>query len=332
MTNDHCRSSGVILTICIPTYNRAAALKQCIESLMSSMDGHWAHCELIVLDNASTDNTNEIVRLICENGAPVQYVRNDENIGGDRNIAKSLTIGTGEYVWCMGDDDLAEHGFISEVLRCIREGADAVIVNFSTWNSDMTHQIKRRQFSSMTDAIYEKPAAVLSDFGINVSFISCIVARRSCLSSLPYEQRAPFIETGLSQVLAFYFGIKAMRRVHYVATPLLRNRTAPNRGYYWGNVFITGAAIILDRIQSFGYSVQSLSAARGDVITRYIVPRLIAERAGRVSDETSGCELCLSYMRHHRFWWMVLPVVMTPRMVWRIIRWLKVRTISGIGK
>jgi glycosyltransferase involved in cell wall biosynthesis len=89
------------VSIIIPTYNRAAYLKACIESILSQ---DYDNFEIIISDNASTDNTTEIVKAF--NDPKIIYHRNETNIGVVGNHNKALELSTGEYIHIFSDDDL----------------------------------------------------------------------------------------------------------------------------------------------------------------------------------------------------------------------------------
>ena len=97
-----------LLSICIPTYNRAHYLRECLESVVSQF-GDPEVCqsvEIVVSDNASPDNTRELVEEYRKKFDNIKYFRNNENIGFDRNVINVVERASGEYCWYMGDDDV----------------------------------------------------------------------------------------------------------------------------------------------------------------------------------------------------------------------------------
>lgn len=97
------------LSICVITMNRAAQLKEALESCLA--------CELptktefVVIDNASTDNTQEVVRTVLEDcGYDYYYEKLTENlgVGGGRNYAYAKACG--EYAYMLDDDAVIDSG------------------------------------------------------------------------------------------------------------------------------------------------------------------------------------------------------------------------------
>lgn len=94
-----------VLSLCFPTYNRGWCMKEQIERLMTCPKGVLDKVEIIVSDNCSMDDTQQIVENAIENGFVCQYIRNEINLGPDGNFVNCLKKATGRYVWLLGDDD-----------------------------------------------------------------------------------------------------------------------------------------------------------------------------------------------------------------------------------
>ncbi|KQV81338.1 glycosyltransferase family 2 protein [Rhizobium sp. Root1220] len=95
--------SGIKLSICIPTYNREAYLRNALE-----------HCEtykfdfpyeIVISDNASTDNTAQVVEEFVARGLPIRYFRRAINGGAYMNVASAFHHAVGDYTVYLADDD-----------------------------------------------------------------------------------------------------------------------------------------------------------------------------------------------------------------------------------
>ena len=93
------------LSICIPTYNRAAHLSNCLKSIISMRKPKGFQFEICISDNGSNDNTKEIVNN-AKKDIDINYNRNENNLGIARNFLKVVSMAKGEFVWLIGDDDL----------------------------------------------------------------------------------------------------------------------------------------------------------------------------------------------------------------------------------
>lgn len=144
-----------LLTIAIPTYNRAELLEQQLSWLHQAIKGFEADCEIIICDNCSTDNTQEVVEKwqpIFSNTSFRAY-RNPENLGLMRNITLCIEIAKGEYVWTVGDDDPIQERTLAYVITKINENPDLSLMFLNCYGRDsITDQIVvERWFNSDND-------------------------------------------------------------------------------------------------------------------------------------------------------------------------------------
>ncbi len=90
------------LTMAMPVYNGANFIADAIESILAQT---FDDLELVITDNASTDNTRDIVERYAKTDARIRYVRNTKNIGAAPNYNKGFELARGEYFkWCAHDD------------------------------------------------------------------------------------------------------------------------------------------------------------------------------------------------------------------------------------
>ncbi|MBA0884379.1 glycosyltransferase family 2 protein [Flavobacterium undicola] len=108
--------SNKLLSICIPTYNRAEVLDETLKKLFFNPEFNVNLIEVIVSDNCSTDNTTEVVGKY----PLVRYYRNEENIK-DRNYSVVLEYATGSYIKLFNDTLLFKEGALKAILDRIEK-------------------------------------------------------------------------------------------------------------------------------------------------------------------------------------------------------------------
>lgn len=90
----------VILSICIPTFNRGQIVIDLVNSILSCSDSRY---EIVVLDNCSTDGSFEKLKSI--NHPQLKLFKNDFNIGSSPNVVKSILLAEGKYsIVCLDKD------------------------------------------------------------------------------------------------------------------------------------------------------------------------------------------------------------------------------------
>lgn len=105
------------LSICIPTYNRAEHLQNCLNSIISCNSQSDFNYQICISDNHSTDETEEIVRR-AQLVLNIKYHKNARNLGIPRNFLGVVAMADGDFIWMIGDDDLLLPNAISE-LYCL---------------------------------------------------------------------------------------------------------------------------------------------------------------------------------------------------------------------
>lgn len=113
------RGSPILLSICIPTYNRSSFLKRTIESIITQ-ESFNEEVEIVISDNSSTDSTNEKVAEYLNKYRNIRYNFNDINIE-DENFNKVLSLGSGEYLKLMNDTSILQPGALTKMILNIKK-------------------------------------------------------------------------------------------------------------------------------------------------------------------------------------------------------------------
>lgn len=104
------------LSICIPTYNRAAFLDKTLHSVTSQITND---VDIVISDNGSTDHTKSVVASHQKQCQNIHFFRSAKNLGADRNYLSSIRHARGEFCWLLGSDDLIAPGGIHNILDLI---------------------------------------------------------------------------------------------------------------------------------------------------------------------------------------------------------------------
>lgn len=124
-----------LLTIAIPTYNRAECLDKQLEWLSQAIQGFEAECEIFISDNCSTDHTQGVIKKWQEKLSNITFHanKNPENLGLIKNIICCLTSSQTKYVWTIGDDDPIQERSIAYLVDKLKHHQDLslLFLNFS---------------------------------------------------------------------------------------------------------------------------------------------------------------------------------------------------------
>lgn len=156
-------NQNILLSICIPTYNRCFFLIDTIKDIIEQAReiGAENRIEFCVSDNASTDNTKSELIKLKESNPDIQFAINfnDKNIGPDLNYIKVLSLPKGKFTILKGDDDYFRKGGVDHVLRIIQNnpGIDFFI-------SDVEMVDTNRHLVGRVNYLREKKEKLIVDF------------------------------------------------------------------------------------------------------------------------------------------------------------------------
>jgi len=129
-----------ILSICIPTYNRKQYLKKGITSIVDQFVNYiWLtrNVEVIILDDKSTDGTEQMVQNYLKTYSNISYIRNQKNLGSFKSVMKVATYARGQYIWFFTDDDLQKPKALETVLNVLKkQKPDLVMANLDMCTLD----------------------------------------------------------------------------------------------------------------------------------------------------------------------------------------------------
>ena len=107
-------NSDTLVSIGLPVRNGAGRLESVIDSVLAQ---DHPRIRLLVCDNASTDETEELCRDLAESDARITYHRHPENVGLLNNFIAAGRLAQGEFFRWIGDDDRLEPNCVSRSLR-----------------------------------------------------------------------------------------------------------------------------------------------------------------------------------------------------------------------
>ncbi|MBI2858233.1 MAG: glycosyltransferase family 2 protein [Chloroflexi bacterium] len=197
-----------LLSIGIPTFNRADFLTRCLESITAQIDKEMAEIvEVIISNNASTDDTEDVALAFCQRHGYVSYFRNATNLGAEKNVFAAAEKAKGEYLWIFGDDDLMLDGALKRILPILKEGKfPFIMTNKMVKNRDLSETIIENQNQGYDDTVFSSISDLCAEFGFftNLGFISTAVFSRQDFMAvdptpyldikLEYPQNGVFLE------------------------------------------------------------------------------------------------------------------------------------------
>ncbi|EPL08523.1 glycosyltransferase [Pseudomonas sp. CF161] len=173
------------LSVVIPTYNRADFLNHSLELHIPILKKY--NIQIFIFDNASTDNTTEVVSNWMDKYSLLYYVRNDFNLGADENFESALKRPDTDYIWLLGDTYIIREGTLSCVMSKLNERFDHILVNIGG------------EVINKPDKIYADQNELLYDLFWLMTCLSAHIYNRELIKHAQFERYRGtyFIQAGI---------------------------------------------------------------------------------------------------------------------------------------
>ena len=204
------------VSVCIPTYNRAGYLQQCVTSVIRQTRSDF---ELVISDNASTDGTREMVTALRD--PRLRYIRHVTNVGSRENWNRCMAVARGEYVAICHDDDYYEPTFLEQTCALLDRHPSAGFVYTAAYTTDTAGKRIGLSRVHRSDQFWKHPALGLQFLEHNHDVVfSSVVARRGA-----YGQVGRFDPGLLCGDYEMWLKLSFLFDVGYLSTPLVSYRS-----------------------------------------------------------------------------------------------------------
>lgn len=329
MTRADCIATPPLLTVAIPTWNRAAYLAENLAQLRSEMIGVAPELvEVLVSDNCSPDATPAVVESARRSGMPIRYIRSDKNVGWALNFAQAFDLARGKYLLLMGDDDLFVDGALQLLLSRLAQ-AEYGVVCLRPYGFDadfrQEHPGGRGRERTFRDA---------NQFLVATSryftLTSACVVNKSLLSEVDSKQ---FITTDLA---AFHFVLRAALAAEenlFLEKYLMASKRQNSFSYEYVEVFVRQMWQIIDAHVAFGLKHETVRVIERDKMLSYYPFYLFDLRvSGRGDLNVTFDQFAARFRERWLFRYWLAPIIRLPRplaIIWGGVTTLIGRVIDG---
>mgnify|MGYP002623957689 CR=1 FL=1 len=137
-----------LVSICIPTYNRSEYLLHSLKSLSEQIAKHDGEVEVVISDNASTDDTKEVCENFCKRNKFFHYYRNDINVK-DKNFGISLSRGNGELLKLSKDTAIYKPDAVERLLNAYNKYVETKPQLYFSNNNFVNTKTKRKEYDAL---------------------------------------------------------------------------------------------------------------------------------------------------------------------------------------
>ncbi len=120
-----------LLSLCVPTYNRARYLESLLDSLLTQMQDFPYPYEIVISDNGSSDATPTVVQSF-QNRLPIRALRHAQTIGCYPNVVFAMTQARGEFMMYLADDDCVLGAALADTVAAMQARPE-VVITYAPW-------------------------------------------------------------------------------------------------------------------------------------------------------------------------------------------------------
>src|SRR3989339_11856 len=311
----------ILLSICIPTYDHSAYLKEAIDTVFKQVDEVNREClELVINDNGSTDETATVI-LSLKAKAPIPIIagRNSKNLGYDLNCLKVVELARGQDCWLLGDDDQILPGAINHVLAQIKGNpqVDVFMGNKEDFDVSFSKPMKFRPlFNISGDRLFDFNHVKVDEyFKISkklicfFNFISILIFKRASWQSVQGREILKNIPDkivgrrwGSDRVTAI---VERLKEDVGFYDSLARNIFKNNQRY------IRRLNSLVLKNDGFSWAVRARNVA-GFGFYADVFPFLLKR-----------------FWSYPLFWFKIVPLLFLPVTLLKVIRWMYRRVVKG---
>ena len=309
-----------LLTIIVPTYNRAKCLELLLGTLAREIAGLEPRVRVMVSDNASTDDTANVVSAFSKLVPDAVTIRHSENVGADENFCRCVERTDTAYFWIIGDDDLPRAGAIRHVLELLARHAPDLIYLESDWRSEIRgndpHDPVRDEAPDLMDSLrFARRVHVWT------TFISGIVVdRESLVAKQSPEQLRRYSNTSLVQLGWVLGTLKAGTRFLVVRQKCILATQGNTGGYsllkVFGNNF---PSIVSDAFGADSPHARAIIRRCAVMFLPHLLWGLRFSKIGKFETEDVDAAMRPQLGRRLSFWLLLRPIARWPQVPARIM-------------
>lgn len=215
------------VTVCIPVYNAEKTLSKTLESILAQ---DYPIHKIKILDNQSTDQSQEISKNYSHQYPVIELLISEKNIGAEANFTKCILSAEGDYCILVHSDDICETNFVSKSIEVLERFPEAVASFCSANEIDANEKIIGRRFipnellqAEVTLLSYEIFLKLIFKYSNFVTCPSVMVRSKNYTENIKFWNGESY---KTSADLDVWLRLAAIGKIAFIADPLIKYRVA----------------------------------------------------------------------------------------------------------
>ena len=294
-----------IISICIPTYNRSSYLDTCLEKVFSETKECEHLVDILVSDNASVDNTKDIVDKYRSLGLDVKYFRQEKNLGTEKNFLSLYEKVETEYFWLLSDDDYPVPGVLKNILFLIKKNKYGVIYLNNRWYIDTPGPIE--PITEIQYTAYTNPIIFIEKINYWITFISGNIINKSSLSGK--INSGEYNGTMLNYLGWFMPAVFQGNSNAIIENTCLVCKAGNSGGYKLFEVFGKNFNFVMDDLINKGYDSRIKDIINNHLLLEFFPGFLTIKNPGFTKEKYLSALLPV-FWKYKNFWRIIFPILL----------------------
>jgi abequosyltransferase len=327
-----------ILSICIPTFNRAEYLRGLLENIKNEVDDRIdSLIEIVIVDGCSADHTKQVIN-IYENELNIRSYYRNQREGVDKDILKSVELALGKYCWLFSDDDRFAKNALHYVVASLNKNQEikGLFCNRVSYDKELNKRVNEIRKWPCTRAAGEEYLASKSEcfkrIGMDFGYISSQIINREAWNAVVRRYDPSRLNGSMYMMVDI---IASMMNSEFtwaiINRPLVMQRTG-------NDSILAGKGIVRrQQIEHNGFSaIINLHFERHNKEYRVFnnkmigrLPRVIANIKSQKIEYSKQLEIFrLHIKKYHQYpvyWIKTLPIMLMPNALFTLVKRLYFR-------
>lgn len=302
-----------LLSILIPTYNRADCLDNCLNSIFSQIDEEISKkIEIIVSNNASTDRTEEIMEKYNEyKNINYKYSSNEENLGPDRNFYKLVQVANSKFCWIFSDDEYLENNKLKLIIDILENYKDDLgVLYLKNKNNVGVLQLKKKNKCKIKE--FHDPNIFLQEVNYYITFITGNIFNKDYYNeNFDYEN---YFDSFMSYNYFYLFSIFNSKINIIYFNKIFSSLAMPNGGYKLFKTFGVNFYIILRKFYEYGLSEKTIKIIKVEQCLKFFPSWILNLKNPKnkyyfLKEEKISQILEKEFKNNIVYWMIVYPII-----------------------
>ena len=212
------------VSIIMPSYNYALYIKEAIESILKQTYKNW---DLIIIDDASTDFSLNIINEYVKKDSRIKLIINEKNLGLAATLKKAVNLADGDWIAFLESDDILLPESIEEKVKASNLGAELIFTDVELFEDkemaasfeEYYNKINKYLVELDYSKFIENFPQIIAKSNIIPTF-SCVMVKKELLKNCKFNPVCKsaldhYIWAQLSQNKIYYINKKLTRwRLH----------------------------------------------------------------------------------------------------------------------